>query len=68
MLVKPIPFYYNILYSKPDGFLYWVSSRCFAIASTCVKLSKDWFVKRLCFVGVLLLREWVNVCKASFVG
>ena len=28
-------------------------------------LAKDSFVKRLCFVGVLLLREWVNVCKAS---
>ena len=37
MLVKPISFRYNILYSNPDGFLYWVSSRCFAIASTCVK-------------------------------
>ena len=28
-------------------------------------LDKDSFVKRLCFVGVLLLRELVNVCKAS---
>ena len=28
-------------------------------------LGKDSFVKRLCFVGVLLLREWVNFCKAS---
>ena len=28
-------------------------------------LSKDSFMKRLCFVGVLLLRKWVNVCKAS---
>ena len=26
-------------------------------------LGKDSFVKRLRFVGVLLLREWVNVCK-----
>ena len=28
-------------------------------------LGKDALVKRLCFVGVLLLREWVKVCKAS---
>ena len=27
--------------------------------------SCDSFVKIFCFVGVLLLREWVNVCKAS---
>ena len=37
MLVKPISFCYNILYSNPDGFLYWVLSCCFAIASICVK-------------------------------
>ena len=28
-------------------------------------LSKDSFMKRLGFVGVLLLREWVNVCNTS---